>query len=96
MNDLIQGLAVTLFHIQPSISQFLLDEAKRSGRAQAELNKVAARNAEASRGLLAGCREILIRAGLAGQSVELATQPHNQGLAKDILDYAQNGLFRVL
>ena len=57
MNGLIQGLGVTLFHLQPPISQFLLDEAKGSGRAQAELNKVAARNAEASRGLRADCRK---------------------------------------
>jgi len=96
MNGLIQGLTVTLFHIQPPISQFLLDEAKRSGRAQAELNKITARNAEASRGLLAGYRETLIRAGLAEPAVELATQPRNQGLAKDILDYAQNGLFDAI
>ena len=96
MNNLIQGLGVTLFHLQPPISQFLLDEAKRSGQAQAELKKIAARNAEASRGLLAGYRETLIRAGLAEPAVELATQPRNQGLAKDILDYAQNGLFDAI
>jgi nucleotide-binding universal stress UspA family protein len=96
MNGLIQGLGVTLFHIQPPISQFLLDEAKRSGQAQVELNKVAARNAEASRGLLTNCRELLIRAGLEEQSVELATRPHQQGLAKDILDYAQKGLFDAI
>jgi nucleotide-binding universal stress UspA family protein len=93
MKDLIQGLTVTLFHIQPPVSQFLLDEAKRSGRAQTELNKITARNAEASRGLLASYRETLLRAGLAESAVELATRPHQQGLAKDILDYAQNGLF---
>jgi nucleotide-binding universal stress UspA family protein len=96
MNNLIQGLTVTLFHLQPPISQFLLDEAKRSGQAQAELKKIAARNAEASRGLLAGYREILIRAGLAEPAVELVTQPRNQGLAKDILDHAQNGLFDAI
>jgi nucleotide-binding universal stress UspA family protein len=96
MNGFIQGLGVTLFHVQPPISQFLLDEAKRSSRARAELNKVAARNAEASRGVLANYREMLIRAGLAEQSVELATRPRHQGLAKDILDYAQNGLFDAI
>jgi len=60
------------------------------------LKKIAVRNAEASRALLAGYREMLIRAGLAESAVELATQPRNQGLAKDILDYAQNGLFDAI
>jgi nucleotide-binding universal stress UspA family protein len=96
MNDLIRGFTVTLFHLQPPVSQFLQDEALRSGRAQAELNKVAARNIEASRGLLAHYREMLIRAGVAETAVELVTQPHRQGAAKDILDYAQNGLFDAI
>jgi nucleotide-binding universal stress UspA family protein len=96
MSGCIQGLSVTLFHVQPPISQFLLDEAKSSRLSQAELNKVAARNAEASRGLLANYREMLIRVGMAEPAVELATQPRHQGLAKDILDYAQNGLFDAI
>jgi nucleotide-binding universal stress UspA family protein len=96
MNDLIRGLTVTLLHIQPPVSRFLQDEAVRSGRAQAELNKVAARNIEASRGLLANYREMLIRAGVAEAAVELATRPHRQGAAKDILDYAQDGLFDAI
>jgi nucleotide-binding universal stress UspA family protein len=96
MNHLIPGLGVTLFHIQPPVSQFLLDEAKRSGKAQAELKNVAARNVDASRGLLAAYREILIRAGMAEHVVELATQPQQQGPAKDILDFAQNGLFDAI
>jgi len=96
ISGFIQGMSVTLFHVQPPISQFLLDEAKGSSRAQAELNKVAARNAETSRGLLANYQEILIRTGLAEPAVELATQPRRQGLAKDILDYAPSGLFDAI
>jgi nucleotide-binding universal stress UspA family protein len=93
MRELIPGLSFTLFHVQPAISQFLVDEAKRSGKAQAELKAIAACNAEASRGLLAKYRGMLMRAGVTELEVELATQPRHQGLAKDILDYAQNGLF---
>jgi nucleotide-binding universal stress UspA family protein len=46
--------------------------------------------------LLAKCRDTLTRAGVAESAVELATQPRRQGLAKDILDYAQNGLFDAI
>jgi nucleotide-binding universal stress UspA family protein len=96
MRPLIPGLGFTLFHVQPPISQFLEEEAKRSARAQAELNTIAVRNAEASRGWLAKCRDRLIRAGAAEAEVELSTQPRRRGLAKDILDYAQNGLFDAI
>jgi nucleotide-binding universal stress UspA family protein len=96
MRDLIPELGFTLFHVQPLISQFLVDEARRSAQAQAELNRIAMRNAEASRGLLAKYREILVRGGMAEAEVELVTRPRGQGLAKDILDYAQNGLFDAI
>ena len=93
MTELIPSLGFTLLHIQPPVSRFLVDRAQRSFPAEAELNAITARNAEASRGLLARCREVLMRAGVAESALELATQPRQQGLAKDILDYAQSGLF---
>jgi nucleotide-binding universal stress UspA family protein len=96
MKDLVPGLGVTLFHVQPSVSQFLLDEAQRSGPALAELNRVAARNAEAAKGLLAKNQDLLVRAGVAESAIELQTLARQQGLAKDILDYAQNGLFDAI
>lgn len=96
MRHLIPNLSFTLFQVQPTISLFLVDKAKRSVQAQAELNTIAARNAEASRGLLAKYREMLVRAGVAESAVELATLPRQQGLAKDILDYAQDGLFDAI
>jgi len=49
MQGLLRDLVFTLLHIQPAISQFLLDEARRSGKVQVELNRVAARNAEPPR-----------------------------------------------
>jgi nucleotide-binding universal stress UspA family protein len=96
MKSLVPGLGCTLFHIQPAISQFLLDEAQRSGQAQAKLNRMAARNAEASRALLAKYKDLLVRAGMAETAIDLLTLPRHLGLAKDILDQAQNGLFDAI
>ncbi len=96
MAALIPGLGFTLFHVQPPISQFLLDEAKRDGQARAELKKITARNAQASQGLLASLKEVMLRAGLADEGVDLMAQPRHQGVAKDILDVAQTGLFDAI
>jgi nucleotide-binding universal stress UspA family protein len=96
MKNLIPGIGFALLHIQPPISQFLLDEAKRDGSAQAELNRAAARNAEASRGLLANGKELMVRAGVPEAEVDLLTLPRHLGVAKDILDQAQNGLFDAM
>lgn len=96
MKGLVPGLAFTLLHIQPALSQFLLDEARRSGQAQAELNRVSARNAEASRELLSRYKDIIIRAGVPETDVDRLTLPRHSGVAKDILDQAQIGLFDAI
>jgi nucleotide-binding universal stress UspA family protein len=96
MKDLVPGLGFTLFHIQPAVSQFVLDEAERSGQGRVELNRIAARNAEASRGLLAKYKDLLVRSGVAETAVDLLTLPRHLGLAKDILDQAENGLFDAI
>jgi nucleotide-binding universal stress UspA family protein len=96
MAGAIPELAATLFYVQPPISQFLLEEAKRSASAQSELKKLATRNTEAGHKLLSSCREILIRNGMQEERIERVTQPRSQGVAKDILDDAQNGLFDAI
>jgi nucleotide-binding universal stress UspA family protein len=96
MNELIPQLGFTLFHVHPPLSQFLLDEAKRDAQARVDLKKIAARNAEASDGLLASLKEVMRRAGVAEASVELMAQPRHQGVAKDILDVAQINLYDAI
>ena len=96
IKGLIPGLGFTLLHVQPAVSQFLLDEAKRSGPAQAELNRTAARNAEASRELLDRYQDLMVRAGVPAAQIERLTLPRQSGVAKDILDQAQNGLFDAI
>ncbi len=93
MKALIPGLGFTLLHIQPPVSQFLLDEAQRSSQAQAALNRAAARNAEAARGLLAKYKDLMVRAGVLDAEIDLLALPRHLGLAKDILDQAEGGLF---
>jgi nucleotide-binding universal stress UspA family protein len=96
MAGAIPELGACLFYVQPPISQFLLEEAKLSAGAQSELKKLATRNTEAGHKLLSSCREMLIRNGMHAERIELVTQPRSQGVAKDILDYAQNGLFDAI
>jgi nucleotide-binding universal stress UspA family protein len=96
MKALIPELGFTLLHIQPPISQFLLDEAKRSSQAWAELNRAVARNSEAARCQLTQYKELMVRAGVLDAEIDLLTLPRHMGVAKDILDQAQSGLFDAI
>lgn len=78
-----------LIHIQPMISKFLEDEAKKSIKARNELNLVAQKNLEASRHVLSSQKENLVRSGVSEDRIEVFSQPRRLGVAKDILDFAQ-------
>ena len=64
-------------------------EAEKNATSRAELDKVIAKNAEASQTLLENAKERMVRKGVAEQSVEVVTRARMRGLARDILDYAE-------
>lgn len=78
-----------LIHIQPMISQFLEDEARKNIKAKNELNLVARKNIETSRHILSAQKENLMRSGVPENRIEVFSQPRKLGVAKDILDFAQ-------
>jgi len=85
----VKDLSCTLFHVQPAISQFLTDDAKSDPGAMSALEKLKRKNAEAAQTMLRQCRAMMCEAGIAESSVDLASVPRKTGLAKDIIDYAQ-------
>jgi nucleotide-binding universal stress UspA family protein len=80
----------TLLHVQPMISQYLVDEAKKDLAAEAELKKIINKNTEAGKNLLQKYKEQMIRLGVAEQSIDSVTLPRTLGLAKDILKYSSS------
>ncbi len=85
----VKNLQFTLFHVQPTISQYLLDEAEKDPKSRAELNKIIAKNTEVSQNLLEKAKERMVRMGIGVEFLDLVTQTRMRGLAKDILDYSQ-------
>ncbi len=79
-----------LINVLPAQSHFLLEEAERSTKAKAELNRLVRKQTEASRELLAGHRETAVRCGMGAERVEAVSLPRRQGVAKDLLEYVQD------
>ncbi len=86
---LVKNLSCTLFHVQPAISQFLTDDAKSDFRAQSALEKLKRKNMEAAQTMLEQCKTMMCEMGIAENCIDLKSVPRNMGLAKDIIDYAQ-------
>lgn len=96
MSSVVSDFSWTLFHVQPSISQFLLDEAKTDLKAKAELKKIIRKNAEDAQAILERYKAQMVRTGIADKRVSVATQPKALGLVKDILDRAERGLYDAI
>ena len=96
INEAVKDVKFTLMHVQSTISQYLLDEAKSKPQAYAELEKVNRKNAEVSRRLLDQYKNQMVTAGLAEDNIQLKSRPRVLGVAKDILQAGTDGRFDAL
>ncbi|MGD8541030.1 MAG: universal stress protein [Desulfobacteraceae bacterium] len=91
-----RDLSYNLFYVQPGISHFLLEEARTSSQANAELKKVIRKNTAAARGILEKFKEQMVRSGVDPARIQLETEPKALGRAKDIIERGQQGLFDAI
>jgi nucleotide-binding universal stress UspA family protein len=96
ISSVVKELNYTLFHVQPTLSQYLLDEAEKDLKAKAELKKVVRKNAEHAKEVLDQHKTRMVRMGIAEKRVETATQKKVMGIAKDILDRGSRGLYDAI
>lgn len=96
IHGLLKDVKFILMHVQPTISEYLLDEAKQSPKAFAELEKVNRKNADEARRILEKYGQQMTAAGVAESALELKTQPRMLGVAKDILEFSAAGHYDAL
>lgn len=89
-------LTYMLFHVQPTISQYLVDEARTKPKARAELEKLMRNSDIAGKALLETYRSKLIDLGIPGDRIQLLTLPRKTGVAKDILEYSTAMLYDAI
>ena len=91
--ETLKDVKLTLLHVQPAISQYILDEVKKSPKANAELKKMMRKNNAAAQQLLDMLKQKMTRIGASGADIEITTRPRVLGVAKDILEYSVAGSF---
>ncbi len=89
LSSAISDLHYVLFHIQPMISLFLQEEARKSSLARTQLDKVLTKNKEVAAKLLDDYRSGLEQHGIEPDRIECVTKTRNLGYAKDIIELAQ-------
>ncbi len=96
ISSVVRELTYTLFHVQPTVSQFLLDEAETDLKARTDLRRVIQKNNEYARGILEKHKTRMVGMGVAEKRVDITTQQKMMGICKDILDCAQQGLYDAI
>ncbi len=89
-------LSMTLFHVQPAISDFLVEESKKSFEGRRALEKVIEKNRQAAVEILDRCKAMLMRSGVSPEKVVIETSPMIAGMAKDIIDKGLAGQFDAI
>jgi len=96
MSSVIKGLTYTLFHTQPTVSQFLKDEAKTDVKAKADLNKAIRKNTDEAQSLLEEYKAQMIGMGIAEKDITVMTQPKLIDTSMDILGTGLQGLYDAI
>ncbi len=82
-------LHVVLMHIHPTISGYLLEEARSSASAQNELQKIIQKNQAAASALLGQYQGRMVQDGVPEDRIELKSRPRQVGVADDLLAWCQ-------
>ena len=96
MSSLVKNLSYTLFHVQPTVSSFLLEAAQRNVKTKQKLAKLTGKNREQALRILEKYKQDMLRMGIEEKRVEFGTRPRSLGLSKDVMDCAQEGLYDAI
>jgi len=92
LSKVVAGLDIDLYHVQPMISGYLLEEAGRNPKSKAELERIYEHNRKTAHELLDTCRKQMARWG-GDAAVKTITYPLKHGIAKDITVAAEEGAY---
>ncbi|BBO83730.1 universal stress protein [Desulfosarcina ovata] len=83
----VQEMKFVLFHVEPTISQYLLDEARTKPGANAELQSLMRKSHEKARAMLGRYQELMVSLGVPEESIAQISLPRKFGVGKDVLEY---------
>jgi len=87
----IKNLSFKLFHIQPTISQYLMDEAQRNAESFRKLKTLQKKQTEKAETILNTYKKYMTDTGIEESHIKTLTRRKDTGIAKDILELAMAG-----
>ena len=91
-----KDVTYTLFNVQPLVPHIFIEEAKADSGIKAEVDALIRENAKAARCVVEEFKDLMVREGIPENRVEVVTEPMQLGMAKDILNRAEQGLYDAI
>ncbi len=88
LSSITDDLTYLLFHVQPIVSDYLEEEAKKDPKAMGQLKKLGEKNAAHGREVLNRYKERMMQINIPEEKIELSTQRRIEGIARDIIHQA--------
>jgi nucleotide-binding universal stress UspA family protein len=92
----VKPLKFVLYYVQPTISQYLVDEARTKPRANAELKELMRKSQASAKALLEKHKALMVSAGVSDSDVQTVSLPRKFGVAKDVLEYGTALLYDAI
>lgn len=96
MASTIHEMKLVLFHVQPTLSQYLVDEARTKPKARAQLERLMRRSDEVARTMLDRYKTQLVSLGVVENAVQTMSLPRRSGVARDVLEYSTAMLYDAI
>jgi len=91
-----KNVTYTLFNVQPLIPQTLIKRAEADPKAGAEINELIRKKTEAAICVVEELKELMVREGIPENRIETVTESTQLGVAKDILNRAEEGHYDAI
>ena len=89
-------LTYVIITIEPTISQYPLDEARTKPSARAALNRLMRKSHAAAQELMEKDKSLMVSLGVAETDIQTISLPRKFGVAKDILEYGTAVLYDAI
>jgi len=86
-----KDVTYTLFNVQPLLPTILIEKAEADPEVKAEVDELVREEREASESLVDKLKDLMVREGIPDNRIETVTEPMQMGMAKDILNRAEQG-----
>ena len=91
-----RDLAYTLLHVQTPVPPVFSEAAKTDTEIRTEVNALVQQNTEATSHITGNLRKSMVREGVPEKCVEVVTEPMQLGMAKDIVNWAEQGRYDAI